>query len=392
MKNVTAGPVTGDDLFGRGDEIGNLWRSLDRGEHVLMLAPPGTGKTSLMRTLALDPRGRWDVVYADLEDCAGTADCVGAVLAGLASLPGFGPWAASIPFREPVRQAVREEGRAGADGAIARALSDHWLDAAEKLHAALRRTPRAAHRLLIILDEFPYMLARALQGPGGNREAERLGQWIQAMQDDPALSGWVSFLFGGSSALENVLRHMGLTRVDSRVAAFAVDGWTRTTADAFLSRLGMEDGFALNEKHRMALLDLLGDPLPQHVQMLYGQLRQTCGGDPARLADETLNAAFAQLATGPDYRFHFGYYLKRLEVTFRPRETGLVHYCLAQLCRAEDGLPLARVEPKTYGLERPFPVILRLLEEEGYLSRDRNTVRFRSNLLRAWWRKTQAPG
>lgn len=48
MQNITGQPVVGDDLFGRDYELKTLWERLERGEHVLLLAPRRVGKTSLM--------------------------------------------------------------------------------------------------------------------------------------------------------------------------------------------------------------------------------------------------------------------------------------------------------------------------------------------------------
>ena len=39
MQNITGQPVVGDNLYGRAYEMGTLWERLERGEHVLLLAP-----------------------------------------------------------------------------------------------------------------------------------------------------------------------------------------------------------------------------------------------------------------------------------------------------------------------------------------------------------------
>ena len=89
MRNMTGQAVVGDDLFGREYELGQLWEKLGQGEHLLMLAPRRVGKTSLMLELHRDPRQNWDVVYVDLEYGDSPADCVAAILAGLAAHPTY---------------------------------------------------------------------------------------------------------------------------------------------------------------------------------------------------------------------------------------------------------------------------------------------------------------
>ncbi len=51
MRNITGQVVVGDGLYGRTRELSQLWKKLEQGEHVLMLAPRRVGKTSLMQEL-----------------------------------------------------------------------------------------------------------------------------------------------------------------------------------------------------------------------------------------------------------------------------------------------------------------------------------------------------
>ncbi len=67
VSNVTGAPVCGADLFGREYEMTDLWRRLERGEHILMVAPRRVGKSSLMQELKRAPRQGWTVFYSDLE-------------------------------------------------------------------------------------------------------------------------------------------------------------------------------------------------------------------------------------------------------------------------------------------------------------------------------------
>ena len=393
MRSVTDGPVTGRDLFGREAEIRSLWRSLENGEHVLMLAPHGVGKSSLGLALKADPRPRWDVVYVDLHAGSGGADLMSVLLAALVSDPAYREWALHIRLpgrlRHAVGQAAAAPGPAAPWAAIREALEEDWRGPAKRIHTALRRRPQPTNRLLVILDELPYLMAKALVRPGGIAETEAIGDWLQAMQDDPALAGRVHFLFCGSSGLENVLRQIGLARPDGRVAAFAVDTWDRATARAFLVALGEARGFPLDPGQADALLGRLDDLVPRQVRLLFDALRAAAGDDPARITDHTLDAAFDAAVTGPEGAALFDPYRERLEVVFRPREVGLARYCLNRLAPHRDGLPASAVEPKDYGAERPFPLVLRLLEEEGYIVRGRRRLRFRSNLVREWWRRTQ---
>ena len=92
MRNMTGQPVTGEDLYGRRDDIESLWARLGRGEHLLMLAPRRVGKTSLMLELARDPRAGWDVVYTNVEAAEGAADLLARLQAALLQHPRYRTW------------------------------------------------------------------------------------------------------------------------------------------------------------------------------------------------------------------------------------------------------------------------------------------------------------
>ena len=63
---------------------------------------------------------------------------------------------------------------------------------------------------------------------------------------------------------------------------------------------------------------------------------------------------------------------------------------LCRACRRMDGCSLADVQDLRDSCEKTFSTVLRELEADGYLDRNGNRIRFRSNLLRTWWRKQRA--
>ena len=58
MECVVAPLISGDNLFGRENELKYIWERLESGNHVLMTAPRRVGKTSLMMELKREPQPR----------------------------------------------------------------------------------------------------------------------------------------------------------------------------------------------------------------------------------------------------------------------------------------------------------------------------------------------
>lgn len=382
MRNMTGPPVTGEDLYGRRDDIERLWTRLGRGEHLLMLAPRRVGKTSLMLELARDPRAGWDVVYTNVEAAEGAADLLARVEAALLGHPRYRTWLKSSWSQ--VSSAIAKVTHAKAMSVeIKRALGRDWVRAAERLERQLGHLPDD-RRLLVVIDELPVLIARMLDSGDRTEEASlllaKLRQWRQA----PELNGKVAFLLGGSVGIEGVLRRAGLSAFINDVAPFAVAGWSRSTAASFLRRVGEDCGFPLADPWIGRILDLLGDPVPFHVQLFFATLQDACRAS-AELSAPLIEWCFEERLTGPGGTPHLDHYAARLEVIFDPTHHDIALKVLARASRSERGVPRSELAGSQRASE--FGEVLQALEADGYLRRCDDRLAFQSNLLRVWWRK-----
>src|ERR1035441_5147859 len=74
--NITiALPVPPTDLFAREEVLESLWLNL-QSHSVLLAAPRGVGKSSLMLKLYLEPRPGFDVIWLDGQDYDAPEDLV----------------------------------------------------------------------------------------------------------------------------------------------------------------------------------------------------------------------------------------------------------------------------------------------------------------------------
>lgn len=382
MRNVTGPPVTGDDLFGRRDEIDRLWAGLERDEHLLMLAPRRVGKTSLMLELKRDPRAGWDVVYIDVEAEEGAADLFARVEAALLQHPRYRTWFTSGRFQ--VRSALDSIKQVKAlKLEIKRTTGRNWARAADRIERQLEHQ-LDGRRLLIVIDELPILIARMLDSKDRAEEVSlmlaKLRHWRQA----PALRGKVQTLVGGSIGLEGVLRRASLSASIDDLAHFRVTAWNRATAACFLKRVGGENQFPLTDHWIDRLLDLLGEPVPYHVQLFISALQDACTA-PAELSESLIEECFEERLTGPSGTPYLDHYAERLEVVFGPTLHELALSVLAYASRSERGV--RRSELASDESASDLGQVLQTLESDGYLRRDEDRLSFRSNLLRTWWRK-----
>ena len=392
MRNTTDQPVTGDDLFGRESEIQGLWQRLEEGLHVLMLGPRCVGKSSILRTLWRRPVRDWDVIYADMGDCSEAGDCVAVLLGAFVQHPAFRPWMRRIAFRRKVAQTV-EAAEKGMLPTLVRptlrkVMEADWPHAAERLQIALGRLPDRKRRLVVVLDDLPLAIARMAAGDN----VDALGRWLVGTMRDRHLEGHVRFLIGGSGGLGETMHRSGLTARENRIIPFPVAVWNSDTAADFLLKLGEACGLVLEPVHIAAILGALDDPVPMHLQLVYAVLHEACAGNPSHLSAEAVRAAIEHAIEDDAASQPLLTYAQRLAAVLPERDMALARFCLARLCPHAEGMQHVEMVPREYGGERHFPMILHYLVEDGYILDDGERLRFRSELLRRWWQRTQVHG
>lgn len=394
MQNVTGLPVTGDDLFGRKYELARLWEGLKRGEHILMLAPRRVGKTSLMLSLREVPCEGWDVVYVDVEAGEGPEACVAAILAELAHLPRYRKLLDAIPVVKAAFDVLKQASvsvEAGPFRAeIQAAVGPGWPDVTDRLQTRLAQSAPDNRKLLIILDELPILIARMLRNDNRKQDAELLLSKLREWRQSPAMRDQVRTLIGGSVGLEGILRRAGISGLINDLAPFQLDSWDIETATEFLKALARDSGFVLENASVQRILALLGDPVPYHVQLFFATIRDACKGDVSRVSPDVIQRCFEQRLTGASGTAHLDHYATRLETALGPEEYETAREILRQACRRTDGCPLDDLQDLRESSEETFSTVLRELEADGYLDREGDRIRFRSNLLRTWWRKQRS--
>ena len=395
MRNIIGQPIVGDDLFGRAFELSELWRRLEHGEHVLMLAPRRVGKTSMMLELCNAPRDGWDVVYVNVEAAEGPADCMAAIVAELAGVEGYRGRVGRFRAANAARNVSRRIARVGFHGfraELGASMRRGWRDTAALFIGLLQALTGDGRRLLVVIDELPYAILRMLRGDGGRDETELFLSWLRSWRQSPSLRGWAAMLLGGSIGLEGVLRRERLSGVINDLAPFPVSSWKRETAGAFLDALARDCEFPLSRDSIRGMLDALRDPVPGHVQLFFHELRTSCGADASRVAADTIDRCFERRLCGPDGKAHLDHYTERLDFAFEGAERELVDEILGRACRSADGAGLAAFDDVRRANDAAFRSVRRELEAAGYLDPDHDRVAFRSNLLRTWWRTQRGAG
>ena len=264
MECVVGPPVTGDNLFGRENELNHIWDRLESGAHVLMTAPRRVGKTSLMMELKREPKPGWTVVYADVEACTDAHRCISEIVDELLRQPRFKKYFQWTQLIESFQNftggfdfhvhSVSVERKPHANRS--------WIRYAKRVLNCVEKMANEDIKLLIIIDELPIAIARMATA---TNEAELFLSWYRQLRQSPQLQRKVSTLVGGSIGLYGIVRRLSTSRQINDFISLPIDSWSKTTAAQFLQQLGISQGFPISDKYIKQMLNMLEDPVPYHV-------------------------------------------------------------------------------------------------------------------------------
>ncbi len=187
MRNITGNPVSGDDFHGRESELKNLRRTIENGNHVLVLAPRRVGKSSLVeeceRRLTEDG---WQVVSVDVQHAEAEAGFLQLLYEGIAESPAKLEKTALEGLKHGITQfrSIPRGFKGGAAG-IQVEFSENetgWEDAANPLRSQIKRLAKSTTKTLFAMDELPIFLNKLLQRPDGQRRVERILNWLRSVR------------------------------------------------------------------------------------------------------------------------------------------------------------------------------------------------------------------
>ena len=409
MKCVPGQWVDGENFFGRRAELESLETLVRDGNHVLLTGQRRMGKTSIARELGrrLEQRGGWTCAFADLESATRAEDAIAKIEEATASilssasrgaiasrtgenLVGWGRENFSkiggVELRKPDMGNWRRRG----DGAI-RACAEH------------------ERRVLLVTDELPILLTRMLRGGGdGPRQDGEVLNWIfdgkdsSRRQVDEFLSwmrGAIQAVEGdspvvvvsGSIGLQPLARRLGLSDRINHLHPYRLEAWDRNTAVECFKKLAINEPLQFEDGVADAVYDKLGLGIPQHVQLFFDYLRRRSHMQQASpVTKDDVDAVYRDELLGP---YHLDHYKSRLRDALYDESYDIATEILSKT--ANEGVftddaqhDLERLwTPKVDDAPIRIADTLDVLEHDGYLESHADGRRFRSRLLRDWWKK-----
>ena len=376
IKLKIGSPVVGEDFFGREVELRKA-EALIRDNNLMLAAPRRVGKTSFARRLidTLSSKG-WNTIFIDLEEITSIDHFFNAFYGELVKLPEtkavekvkakMKKWLSGVELSTtglPVKATVKMESSDNND----------FKDLADILNTLDNHT-------LVVFDELTVLL-KSLSEKNDNEQAVRtfLNQF-RAMRS--ATSEKCSWLICSSVGVRNFTTQHNLSDTINDVADFELGAFPDEEATKFVSTLAESIGIEADDKIKRYILDKIGWNIPFFIQLLLSRL------PVGEITKADVDDAYDHLLqTGSFDTWH-----ERLNIEYGNNKD-VAKLILKYLCVNVDGKTRDEIYNHIYAKIPSFEddkmgLLLRALMTDGYLVKDGEQYKFRSPLLRDYWKET----
>jgi hypothetical protein len=375
----------GTAFFDRQEIMSRAWDLL-KTSNLLLLAPRRVGKSSLLTRMKEDgPARGYNTLYLSVPDAEDELDFIKRLVRAFRDAEwASGGWVSA--FKDKLPEDLEVVLKTGLIELKAKKFD--WRRPAEDLEVLLKAS---GPETLLLIDELPLLIASIVhQDPSGNR-AERFLLWLKRLREQYQ----PRWFFAGSIGLDSVARRLKLSGTIHDLQPLELGEFSAEKARVYLMGRGQYYQWALTAETIDAILLAVEWPIPFHLNLVFEELRAVVSEGHGPPSPALVEIGLQRLIAHG--RTHFDHWDERLAKLLDRR---VQHYCeiiLNLACRDASGVAVASIDLRlsrelSDDRERAemLPQLLDLLISDGYLVRQAGLVRFRSSLLRRYWREVQA--
>ncbi len=361
---------------------------LTDGQSVLVTGPRRVGKTSVVHRVLDEVEPSMTVLFVDVEHHADPTEMF-AALAAAASRNAkvwrrirtwFSKRLGGVVDHVDVDLGVLKV-------ELQAAMAGSWRDDGRAIVEALAAADTPT---VVAVDEFPLLVDRVLRRDPA--DAELLLGMLRGLAEEFRTVRW---LVSGSIGLEPVLHRAGLTGTITHLRAYAIDAWDEATTAGAVQGLARSTGLMMGDDATDAVHDCLGLGVPYHVQLLMDEIRRDAErrGDPWVARDDVVRVYRGPFLSSA-VRAHLLHLETRLEKALgegdalRLARDLLTQAAVADRLTPADATMLADdLVEDAAGRSATLRHVLEILEHDAYIVRGQDGWRYRSRVVRDWWRQ-----
>ncbi|MBY0504796.1 MAG: AAA-like domain-containing protein [Bryobacteraceae bacterium] len=375
----------GAGFYGRDEILARAWSLLEH-SNLLLLAPRRVGKSSLLHRMKVaGPDKGYKTLYLSVPDAEDELDFLKRLLRAMREAdwaPG-GWWDA---FRNKLPDDLEFVIKTSLVELKAKQMD--WRRPAEELETLLKS---ADAKTLLLIDELPILVGSIAQLDPSGKRAERFLLWLKRLREQ-FQPRW---FFAGSIGLDSVARTLKLSGTIHDLQPIELDAFRLEQATAYLVGRGQYHQWQLDPPTIQSILDAVEWHIPFHLNLVFEELRTVVSEGQGHPSPQLVEVALQRLMKNG--RSHFDHWDERLRKLLDARVPAYCATILALACHRPGGVQVTTIEQRltrdiTNEEERAVMLrqLLDLLVSDGYLVNEQGSARFRSSLVRRYWREVQA--
>ncbi len=388
VRNILGQVVRGADCFGRDKEVADIWDRVQRGEHILLLGPRRTGKTSVMLKLEEAQPKEWKTLYRNVEAGRTPSDIVAEMVAALLSVDQYREGLEKFSLGRKFKSLLDKVGKstetdsATIVGEVKSILANDWKTTLAEIQGRLE-SGKIPVKILFILDELPIAASKILKDKKqGKAGLEEFMDAFRAMRQRSDLAQKVGFLIGGSVGLDAMLARQGMSALTNDMNPMPIHPWEEETALDFLKCLSEHEDYPLPLDTRKAMVMLVGQCVPSHLQFFFSELRTLVpDGNPTQdhAKDCFTNALFPRIESSL-----LSHYDTRMDDALTEPEAAIARMLMRTVAQAGDAIPIADIKIASENRSTAEDM-LDFLIKDGYLKEKNGALSIPSSLLKLYW-------
>jgi uncharacterized protein len=377
--NTITGPPAEGKFYLRREYINEeFWREIEKGNHILFVAPRRLGKTSIMVDLANNCPPTLICDYNNLESIKTQEDLYKRLfrilLAKLNSV-------SQIKVKLLKWLKVRDIGEIGKDGFK---ISKREIDYKEELLLLISELRNLDKKVVLFLDEVPEVIFSIIKE---NKESDAI-ELLHTLREIRLNREFAQckMVIAGSIGLEYVVETIDRLKLINDLHPITLDVLSRIEAIQLIKQITKGASMQISEQVMEYLLDRISNFIPYAIQILIEECdRLLHREERPELYAKDVDSAFDMIMKEKE---SFSDWQKRLK-NYLPCD----HYkfCkeILDVCSRAGKITIQQIYDysKKWKIEE-FMGLLSMLERDGYLMESGDRIyTFISPLLQIWWKK-----
>jgi hypothetical protein len=373
-----------DRCWGRDQERRDIADYLRGGTSVLVSGPRRIGKTSIIHSVLVDLQPMRSL-FIDVEHHEDPTEMFAAL--GAAASADEGALERIRGWFGKRLDRLDTVGVGSLKVELRAAMAGSWREDARAVVEALGDEP-----VVVAVDELPLLVDRVMKRDPA--EAELLMGTLRALAAEYPQVRWV---VSGSIGLEPVLHRAGLTGLITHLRTYVVDAWDGPTTTGAVEALAEAYGLDLLPSAAEVVHETLGLGVPYHVQLLMDEVRRNARKRSGKISADDVTRVYDSPGMASAVGAHLLHLESRLVKVLgegdelRLARDLLTHAAITGVVTEADAKGVARdVIEDEEARAASVRTVLEILEHDAYLARHDDGWRFRSNLVRDWWRRDRS--